>query len=361
MTRTLVGVDIGSAGVRAAELSVGKRRTTLRKFASVDLPPGAVTAGRVTDSDAVTDALGRLWDEGGFSTKVVTLGVANDSVLVRRMDLDWMPRRDFVKALHYQVGDALPVPVDEANLDYYLMEKVATHAGTDGEAAGESPGDVRQVARVMLVAAGREMVDTIVHAVQRAGLRPERVDLVAFALARAAHVAAEGEAVLEAVVDVGADTVTIVVHDTGRPLSVRTITGLGGEAITRALQERYQWEREDAERTKIVLGLPSPDIDHPAQRVIAASADELVTEIRATLAYFRGSRAEGHALQRVRVTGNGATLTGLLDLLAERLGVPVAPLVLLGGAVRAGRGLRFEDDDEPPVAVAGGLCLGGAS
>lgn len=353
MTRTLVGIDIGSAGVRAAEVSVGRRRPTLRKFARVDLAPGAVNAGKVIDSDAVTDALGRLWNEGGFSTKAVTLGVANDSVLVRRMDLDWMPRRDFVKALSYQVGDALPVPVDEANLDYYLMEEVRT----DDETHEDHP----RVARVMLVAAGREMVDTLVHAVRGAGLRPERIDLVAFALARAAHMAAEGEDVLEAVVDIGADTVTIVVHDSGRPLSVRTITGLGGEAITRAVLERYQWEREDAEHTKVVVGLPSPTVDHPAQRVIAASADELVNEIRATLAYFRGSRAEDQALQRVRVTGNGAMLTGLSDLLAERLGVPVVPLALLDGAVRAGRGLEVEADQEPLLTVAVGLCLHGAS
>jgi hypothetical protein len=39
MARTVVGLDIGSSGVRAAEFSLG-RRTTLRKFAAVPLPEG---------------------------------------------------------------------------------------------------------------------------------------------------------------------------------------------------------------------------------------------------------------------------------------------------------------------------------
>ena len=35
MPRTLVGLDIGSTGVRAAELVPGRRRSTLRRFAEV--------------------------------------------------------------------------------------------------------------------------------------------------------------------------------------------------------------------------------------------------------------------------------------------------------------------------------------
>lgn len=369
MTRTVVGLDIGSAGVRAAELTVGRRTPSLRRFAAVDLPEGAIRSGAVADPGALTEALRELWSKGRFGTKTVVLGIANDGVLVRQMDLEWMPPADFRKALRYQVADALPLPVDEANLDYYMLDEI------DVAEAGQEP---RRVARVMLVAAGRDMVDGFVNAVQDAGLRPVRVDLLPFALVRAVSPVTDPGAPVEAVVDVGADTVAVVVHQGGRPRFVRTLSGLGGHGITRALMERYDWAWDDAERTKVVLGLPghgpgdarpeaatdegedqqgSPWADHPAHQVIAEQVDGLVAELRATLNYYRGSAGDAPALSRIVLAGNGARLGGLRETLSDQLGVPVDRLDVLD-RIRKPRRLRLEDGEQTSLAVPAGLCLG---
>ena len=91
MARTLVGLDIGSTGVRAAEFVPGRRRSTLRRFASVPLAPGVVRAGTVADGEALAAALKALWSSAKFGTKEVRLGIANSGVMVRQMVLDWMP------------------------------------------------------------------------------------------------------------------------------------------------------------------------------------------------------------------------------------------------------------------------------
>ena len=360
MARTVVGLDIGSSGIRGAEFAPGKRTPSLRKFASVDLPPGAVRAGAVTDPDAVAEALRTLWSEGKFGTKAVALGLANASILVRQMDLDWMPPADFRKALRYQVEHALPMPVDDANLDFHLLEELEL----PGE--GEEP---RRISRVLLVAAARDMVDGFVDAVHRAGLRPVSVDIIPFALVRATHVqGAEPEPEAAAIVDIGFDTVKVVVHQSGQPQYVRTIPGLGSDAITRALQERYGWSWEDAERTKVMAGLPgyaAPEVvggtrdglDHPAQRVIAAEAETLVAEVRTTLDYFRNATDEPSVLSRVLLTGGGTRLGGLRELLEERLDVPVLPLSVLD-RIRKPRRLSLSDDEQRDLAIPAGLCAG---
>src|SRR4051812_6195738 len=119
MPRTLVGLDIGSSGVRAAEFAPGRKRPTLRRFAQVPLPAGVVRAGTVVDGEALTEALRTLWSVGKFGSSNVSLGIANAGVLVRQLDLDWMAPADFRKALRYQVQDVLPFSVDEANLDHH--------------------------------------------------------------------------------------------------------------------------------------------------------------------------------------------------------------------------------------------------
>ena len=53
--RTAIGLDIGSSGVRAAELSFGKNGITLEKFGQVELPEGSVRDGEVIDTDPTSD------------------------------------------------------------------------------------------------------------------------------------------------------------------------------------------------------------------------------------------------------------------------------------------------------------------
>jgi len=378
MTRTLVGLDIGSSGVRAAEFVPGKRRSTLRRFASVPLAPGVVRAGTVVDGDALTDALKALWSKGKFGTKEVRLGIANAGVLVRQMDLDWMPPADFRQALRYQVQDSLPIAVDDANLDYHLLDELDLFESADGTPVTEP----RRVARILLVAAARDMVDAFVEATHRAGLRTTGVDLLPFALVRSrAPQGLDPAGEVEAIVDIGADLVSVVVHAGGVPRYVRIIPGVGGDTITEAVQQRYDWTWEDAERTKIFVGLPghahldesqletvaprNDGLDHPAQRVVVSAARSLTEEISTTLDFFRdsthdaaGAEQQAH-MSRVLLTGSGARLGGLAELLAERLGVPVEPLEA-PAQLRTPRRVQLVPDDLSSLAVTAGLCAGAA-
>jgi type IV pilus assembly protein PilM len=371
MARTLIGLDIGSTGVRAAELVPGRRRASLKRFAAVPLGPDVVRAGMVVDGDALTSALRELWSVGKFGSKDVRLAVANSGVMVRQMVLDWMPPNDFRQALRYQVQDALPMPVDDANLDYHLLEELEV---------AEDGGDPRRMLRVMLVAAAREVVDPFVEAVRRAGLRPAGVDLLPFALVRARTPGGLWSGETEAVVDIGADVVTVVVHAGGVPRYVRIIPGLGGASITQAVQETYQWGWEDAERTKVYVGLPGhasldesqrqattgpvDGFDHPAQKAILSSASGLVGEISTTLDFFRASAAEAATeeqpqtdVERVVLSGSGARLAGLRELLEERLGKPVSHFDVRP-VLKGARTSKLTADEESALTVAAGLCAG---
>jgi type IV pilus assembly protein PilM len=372
MARTLVGLDIGSTGVRAAELVPGRKRVSLRRFASVPLGPDVVRAGIVVDGDALTSALRELWSIGKFGSKEVRLGVANSGVMVRQMVLDWMPPDDFRQALRYQVQDALPMPVDDANLDYHLLEEL--------DLAGEGE-DPRRMVRILLVAAAREVVDPFVEATRRAGLRTTGVDLMPFALVRArtpGGLAATAET--EAVVDIGADVVSVIVHTGGVPCYVRIVPGLGGGAITRAVQATYDWSWDDAERTKIFVGLPghatldesqrrattgpADGLDHPAQKAVADATAALVGEIATTLDFFRASATEApgndagqNDVARVVLSGAGARLGGLRELLENRLGTPVSHFDVRP-LVKGSRSSKLTLEEESALTIAAGLCAG---
>jgi len=374
MERTVVGLDVGSSGLRAVQLSLGKRGPALRKFAVTELPRGAVRAGVVVDVKAVSQAVRSLWAEGKFSTKEVVFGIANDSVLVREMDLDWMEPDDFRKALDYQVADSIPMPVETANLDFHVLGEF------DGQ--GED-GATRPLVRILLVAAARDMADGFVEAVRGAGLRPVKADLVPFALIRATCPGGSEPDAAEAIIDVGADILNVVVHQGGQPRFVRIVPGLGGNHITSALEEQFGWSYEEAERSKIELGLPVQAQDvhsggadpvhnrvehrqatgtrltlaHPAQQIIDERVSALVGEVATTLDFFLSSSPEVTHLERVVLSGGGSQMQGLPQRLASELRVPVEELAPLAG-VSTGREHAVDAEQERQMAVAVGLCMG---
>ena len=88
----------------------------------------------------------------------MSIGVASQRVVVRQVDIPYMSPQDRAKALPLMVADQIPMPVDDAVLDFVPLEQVP---GVDGAT----------VARGLLVAAAEGTHP--VHRRRRGG-RPDR-------------------------------------------------------------------------------------------------------------------------------------------------------------------------------------------
>jgi type IV pilus assembly protein PilM len=372
MARTVVGLDIGSSGVRAAELT-GGRAPSLVNSGFLPLPQGAVEAGSVRNARMVTQTLKELWHDNRIKNKDVRIGIGSGSVLVRQLELDWMPPADLRKALRYQVADLLPVSVDDANIDHITLD--------DYERLDPELGSKRRFVRILLVATARGAVDEMVRCVQAAGLRPRVADLSAFGLvrsaARAGH-ASQGTGQTEAIVDIGSDKVAVAVHTAGRPHFVRVVAGVGGSTLTRALVEGTGRSWQEAEEAKRAATLPLPAAamsamnplagraesaayaynDHDA-RILLDGARQLVAEVKATLD-FHASTDREHPPERVLLTGGGAALAGLTELTRITLELPARrfePSDVLPKLI-ARRGQRDPLAEDTSMTVPIGLALG---
>lgn len=351
--RSAIGLDIGTSGVRAAELSFGKGEMTLEKFGQVALPEGAVRDGEVVSPDVVAAAIKQLWAHTKFSSKKVVIGVANQKVIVRQVDLPWMPVDELRKSLAFQVQDFVPMPIDQAVLDFHPLEELTADNGS-------------RVLRGLLVAASRDMVNASLQAVQQAGLSPVMVDLTSFAVIRALADADQlgMGAPVEALVDVGARVTNIVVHQGGVPRFVRILL-MGGQAVTDAVAERMGVPHDQAEALKqqLGLGVAGDGMDvQAAHRVVEAVTAAFVDEIRGSLDYYLASSGSA-PISRLVLTGGGGRLGGLAQRLQVTTRVPVeigAPM----NSLKVGRtGLSPEQIAfvEPLAAVPVGLALGVAS
>jgi type IV pilus assembly protein PilM len=344
MAKSRIGLDVGATAVRATEVSGGREDAVLVRAAQVALEPGAVEHGEIKDPDAVATAIRELWREGGFRTRQVYLGVGNQRVLVREIVLPWVATKELRESLRYQVQDFIPIPVDEAVLDFDVLEEFE-HEGAP-------------MIRVLLVAAQRTMVDTLLSVVREARLEPQGLDLVPFALLRAVGdgddpvFGADGD---EAVVDIGAEVTSLCVHDRGVPRFVRILT-TGGNDITLAVARALGVSEAEAEQLKRGEAVPGADLEE-ARRVADGRASTLIDEIRSSLEFY-AAQSPTARVSRVLVTGGGSKLPGFLAFLQDRIGVPVDR-----GHLFRTRDPRFDLDQEiePHLAVAVGLAIPGGS
>lgn len=347
MAERTIGLDIGTYAVRAAEVSGQPGSLTLHRFAQLTLPPGAVVDGEIMDSAAVTAALRGLWDKGGFKSKKVVVGIANRYVKVREAEVPALAPDEVRNALRYEAQDVIPFADEDAIVDFVVQDRFP------------SPDGGGELLRILVVAAQRQMVTTMLDTVRRAGLTPSLVDLTPFALVRAlAPVPAPG--VSEAIVSVGAGLTNVVVHTGGTPRLVRMTPRASG-AVTDHLAKAVGVETARAEALKrgAAVAVADPQTSQAAD-VIAAELTPLLAEVQGSLDYFL-AQTDDVELKRVLLTGAGSKTAGLRARLAAELRVPVemaSPLEYL----RVGKtGLSDQQLTEAAAALAAPVGLAIAS
>jgi type IV pilus assembly protein PilM len=349
MAKSIIGVDISANGLRAVEMgNATKGKPVLIRHHSVALPAGAVSRGEVLEPQTVATALKQLWTSGGFKGKDVVLGIGNSRVFARNLTVPKMSLKLIRESLPFQVQEMIPFPADDAVLDFYPIN----------EGAGENG----PVVNGLLVAAQRDAVLGNVSAVQLAGLNPVEVDLVPFALSRILLRGVQAAGTV-AIIDVGANTTTVVVCTEGVPQFVRIIPN-GGDDLTAALARRLNVTVEQAEAMKRAIGISTAS-DRPEERNVASVTleltSELITSLRTTLTYFAGA-GQAPAIGRIILTGGGAQLHGFGNALAEYTRIPVAAGDPLHSIIVPPRSTKTPSTGAGPAfAVALGLALGSAA
>ncbi len=333
--RRSIGLDIGTSAVRAAEVVVDGKGSELVRFAQVGLPTDAVVEGEVRDRAAVALALKRLWDEGGFSSRSVVLGVSSQRAMVRVIEMPAIEGKELRSALRYEIGELLPIPVEQAVYDYAVL------------GPGRPSGDGGVTLQVLLLVAQKDIVRDEIAVVGRAGLRVRAVDASPLALLRAVPAPEEDDA-LDAVVSLGAQLVVVAIREGGVPRFMRTATvAAESEEVVHAGVGTHIGAAEGRE------GRPR---GNGAKRV-----DPVLEEVRSSIEYFL-SHAQGATLARVQLTGGGARVVGLAERLAATLGIPVVAATLAPSYERLALGL---DDEQLKEAswrwtTAAGLALWGS-
>ena len=344
--RRVVGLDVEPSHLAAAEASANGH-VAVERAAVGPLAPGLVRDGEVTDPQGLAAALKEFFSAHKLS-KRVRVGVANQRIVVRTIELPPLDdTRELETAVRFQAQEHLPMSLDQAVLDFQLLGRVQTEQG--------------ERSRVVLVAARRDMIERLLGAVRGAGLRPEGIDLSAFAMIRALESGSQrsDEGAPGGTLYVSVGGMTNLAIASGAICQFTRVSTTGVDAMVTDLAERRGLTREHADQWLQHVGLTAPvdtiegdqEIVAEARSVLGAGADRIVDEVRNSLDFY-SSQSAGIPIERALVTGPAVAIAGFVEHMDRSLSVPVEM-----GAVAEARPGTLHGVEPGRVTIAAGLAV----
>lgn len=270
MTKTVVGLDIGSSHIRGIERVVDKNGDfVIKSVATIKLDGVVIRHGEIIDEEELILALKKLWKEGGFSTQEVLIGLNGDATITRVMVLPW--EREFSKVLPFVIEDQnIGISRAEYYMDHYTLNEFNVE-----EKHGLLTNLVRKK-KILFTAIKKETVDQYVRVLKDAGLKVMSIDLSALSLLRS-HDWSKDEVTnkggVNVNVDIGATLTTVVISRLNQPIYVRVMPNVGGDSITSAIQKELGIPREQAEELKLRTGNLAPQPYRRQRRAISIFDD----------------------------------------------------------------------------------------
>ena len=288
----MVGLDIGSYGVRAVELRRSGDSLVLTAFGRA----------RIESPEALEDTILQVLADAGIKTRRCVTAVTGRAVIVRQVPMMPLPDQELKQAIRYEADKYIPFEVDEVILDCQRIEE-------------PMPGEQM---RVVLVAVKKTMIEEHVAMLDRLGLQPAVIDVDVFALgnafeARNTRLGVNDEEV-RGLVDIGASKTNINIMR-GNTCSFTREIYLAGNDLTEAVAKRFGEDPADVERMKEDPGGALETM----QDAIVSVLEDIGSEIRLSFDYHENQFDQ--EVKEVYLSGGSVLFPGIDRMLSKVFGI----------------------------------------
>ena len=301
----LVGLDIGSSAIKAAEIIETKTGNALNNFGMLNIAPGIIEEGTIKDHDAAAAAIRELFSANNLSNKNVAISIGGYSVIVKKISVQTMTEDELQETIHFEAEQYIPFDISDVNLDFQIL--------------GENEQNPNQM-NVLLVAAKKEMVSDYIHLVELAGLHTVVLDIDAFALQNIFefNYATEEESV--ALIDIGASKTSLNILKGYSSLFMRDVS-LGCGQINQQIVSLADCSIEEAEEIK---HSEQPEIISAGDlaNIVSSVVSDWTDEIRRAIDFFYSTYPDDH-ISKIILSGGGANILEFRQLLSDEISAEV--------------------------------------
>lgn len=307
----VLGVDIGSASIKIAELTGRGGHFRLENYGILETkdylenPSKALQTSslRIVDKD-VAALIKALIKETGMRARIAIFSLPAFSVFITPLEMPVLSPEETERAVMFQSRQFIPLPPSQVSIDW---TKIGEYENDRGQ----------KFQRILLIGVPNELLETYKRVAKMAGLRLVFLELDSFALLRG-FLKDDNQTTL--VVDIGALETTVTIADNGI-LQFSGVSDHGGLYLTQALTRSLGVSPKRAEDLKKKRGLLGTGGDFELSTLLLSFLDVIIEEVSKIRSVYEGKY--GKKIQKLVLTGAGANLAGLDHYFSKHAGVPV--------------------------------------
>jgi len=338
---SLVGLDIGSRSIKAAEITESKRGRELKRFGITEIPHGAVEDGTINDPETLVESIRQLFKAYNIKERNVAISIGGYSVIVKKIAVQTMDEAQLQETIHFEAEQYIPFDISDVNLDFQIL--------------GENETNPNQM-NVFLVAAKKEMVNDYVNLANMAGLNPCIVDVEAFALQNTFEANYDTGDDNVALIDIGASKTSLNILKGNNSVFMRDVS-LGCMQINQKVISLTDCSYDEAEELKYGRDSARLSADD-LSGIISSIVADWCTEIRRALDFFYSTYPDDQ-IKRIILSGGGANVADFRKLLAIEASAEVE-------TINPFKNIYVDDDQfdpefineiAPQAAITAGLAI----
>jgi len=299
-----LGIDIGATSVKLVELSSWGGRKQLENYAEFSFLPdrGVKTfeeESLLLISEKAAEILQAIFASAKIKERKAAISIPDFSTFFTSFNLPPMDKTEIPHAIDFEARHYIPLPLDEVNFDWQILEKKETYPGL--------------ALKVLLVAVPKKILMHYQKLTELAKINLKGLEAEVFGLIRSSLPAGDEGKTTFCLVDLGWQSTTVSIVENGA-LRLSNSFDISSRGMTKAISLALGVSFAEAEELKKENGL-DPQKKEVAD-VLSRQIDALAFEIGKVCQTFY--QLEGEKVEKIILAGGSATLFGLKEYLEAK-------------------------------------------
>lgn len=299
------GIDLSTGGAKAVRLVESSQGLILEKYTEARLPVGAFVDGEIVDRAAVVEVITSAAREADIASANVSLPESKSYLFETAVPGN--DKSEWLVAVEQHLDELTPLPPSETVFD---IVDTGRNNQSDMRIAG--------------IGFARRIVDDTLSVFDQSGIETRTLEGEVFAMTRALLPKGDSSTVL--IIDVGKTTTKIAIVAERIPRFTATI-GIGGHALTLAVQKYFGVTETEARRVKYERGIVPSTGNEEYLAAMLSTVSAIREEIFRRLEYWQEKevpKGMHELVSHAILSGGNAAIRGLSEYLESELKIPVA-------------------------------------
>lgn len=313
---SVVGIDLGSSSIKAAQLRREKEKAILETYGELSLSHYGKSqigqAVRLTD-EKIIGAISDLKKEANINAKKAVISIPLKYSFVTTIKLPFMSDSEIEKAVPFEIKRYVPAPFSEIIFDWQILNTLES----DFDEGEENSSDKARGINVLVVAIYKDFVEKYKDLIKASGFEVGGFEIEVFSMARSV-LFKEPRPIL--LIDIGASKTKMAIMKSGI-LNGAYDFDKGFQDLTLSLTHSLGVDFSRAENMKREIGLSSKPEHQEIKSTIEPILNYIFSEAGRLIREYR--RKENESINRVYLCGGGAKLRGINNFSINKLGLEV--------------------------------------